>query len=98
MQFTIGNTEGQYFTEWRFDELRSLASLINERLGVQDFTLFYDQNEDFHHLTFEYNNHKVDVRFYKVFAESVDGINGWVGCPSSGVYNFAYALCAKLKL
>jgi len=97
LNFKIGNTEGQYFTEWRFDELRHMAQLIHERIGITEFDLFYDPNEDFHHLTFEYNGNKADIRFYKVYSESVNGENGWIGCPRSGSWNFATALCNKLK-
>ncbi len=97
MHFNVGNTEGQYFTQWRFDELKDLAGLINEQIGVAEFNLFYDPIQDFHHLAFEYNGHKADIRLYRVFSESVDGKDGWVGCPTNYAYGFVDALCKKLK-
>lgn len=82
MNITVGNTDGQYFTEWRFDHLRGLASMLGE--SIVNPHLYYDPCEDFHILTFSINGHEILVRYYKVFTVLIDG-EKLCSCPQHGL-------------
>lgn len=71
-EIKVGNTEGQYFTQWRFNILTELAGEL-EKLGATDFEMWYDAYEDFHKLSFLMDGHKYVVRYYKVFAVQREG-------------------------
>jgi len=73
MNLTYGNCEGRYFTQWRIDRLESLAFEANNRFGVEDFHLWYDDEKDFHHLSFTLEGREVNIRYYKVCNIYVDG-------------------------
>lgn len=75
MNITYGNSQGKWFTQWRFDLLKEVAEGVNQRFGVIDFNIYYDEYHDFHHLTFELNSVKVDIRFYKRLGVSFDGVD-----------------------
>lgn len=97
MEITYGNREGQYFTEWRFDLLKEILNHVHfgpipghsQVLDIQNPHIFYDQNQDFHHLTFEAGGKSVNVRLYKVFSVTIDGKNGWIGCPTYQQWEFS---------
>lgn len=96
IDFTVGATEGQYFTPWRFDELKDLAKIIAPRLSVYNFGLHYESRGDFHHLTFEYAGRKIDVRLYKVFAYTIDGVDAKVTSLRSDAFDFVYYMVRRL--
>jgi hypothetical protein len=74
MQYTIGNTTGKYFTEWRFDILRQVAEAISVLVQVESFHLFYvPEPVDYHCLQFEAGGHNFLIRFYKVLSCIIDG-------------------------
>jgi len=93
-----GSLTGQYFTQWRIDLLQELLGYVVEGFGggagipVENTTIWYDANEDFHMLSFDSGGHHVEVRFYKVFSSKIDGKDGWVGCPRSNIIGFAQHL------
>ena len=96
-----GNREGQYFTEWRFDELRYLLNILTGQtplgqLQIPEAKIYYDSQQDFHHLEFSCNGHNVNVRLYKVFSANIDGTDAWVGCPRRAVHDFAISIRRKL--
>ena len=98
MKINIGNKEGQYFTQWRFDELTSLAREFNNRLCVElEFDLFYDPIHDFHHLVFKHNGHDVNIRFYKVYSALLNGKEFWSACPRHSVWEMSGNLVKKLR-
>ena len=68
MNINIKQTDHQYFMQSWFDKLAELASQLNEILKIDDFELFYDEQTDFHCLTFKYENQAFLVRCYKVMA------------------------------
>ena len=94
IECTVGNTTGQWFTEWRFDELRRFLEILtgDMRCSVERPHLYYDANEDFHILTFSLNGHDVLVRYYKVLSAIIDGKMHWQGCPVSGSFNLAKSI------
>ena len=73
MNITYGNREGRFFTQWRVDDLVQLAEWINDRLGIVNFYIWYDAEEDFHRMAFWHNNINCTVSFYKVYRLDVDG-------------------------
>lgn len=93
----LGNIEGQYFTQWRFEELLYLfRQLLEKRLEMSNVQLYYDAHSDFHCLEFLSHGHQVVVRFYKVFGTTIKGVDQWCGGPRYEVHNFALALKKKL--
>lgn len=75
MNFTYGNKEGRYFTQWRFDDLENLAGEIAYIFRVDDFHLWYDATKDFHLMSFDCFGHKMTIRYYKVCNVIVGGEN-----------------------
>lgn len=68
----IGNQEGRYFTQWRFDELRGIAAYLSQH-GITNFEMWYDAFEDFHKLSFVKDGIKYIIRYYKVFVLYKEG-------------------------
>lgn len=64
----IGNTEGQYFTQWRFDLLKEVAEHVNAHVPISNVKLWYDRNQDFHMLEFDADGHHFTARLYKIVA------------------------------
>jgi hypothetical protein len=73
MNILYGNQEGRYFTQWRFDELVQIAGWVNDRLGIVNFYIWYDAEDDFHRMSFWVNNINCQVSFYKIFRLDVNG-------------------------
>ena len=97
IEFSLGNTDGQYFTQSRFDLLKELAIHLDEiGVTIDEPHLFYDPQADFHHLTFSSNGHSVDVRLYKVFSSFVDQQELWIGCQRSSMFPFAMSIKRKV--
>jgi len=97
MDFIIGNTKGQYFTQSRFESLKELAQELQQmNVPMEDVTLHYGPNQDYHHLTFRSGFNVVDVRYYKVLAYKINDVEHWSGCPINGSFNFARNI--KLEL
>lgn len=67
MKIIYGNTDGVYFSQWRFDELTQLASEIAEIIEVDNWYIHYDTNRDFHMLEFDFDNRHYVIEYYKVF-------------------------------
>ncbi len=68
LMITVGHASGEYFTPWRFDELRKLVKLLSEQTNAMSFVLYYDEREDFHCLDFTDDGHEYTVRFYRIKA------------------------------
>lgn len=73
--FSYGCCDGRYFTDWRFDNLKSVAFEVEGHFGVKDFHLWYDEKNDFHHMSFRLNDRDVNLRYYKVCNILVDGVS-----------------------
>lgn len=95
MIISYGNLEGPHFTQWRINELMDLAQIINRRMGIQCFEIYYDPQGDFHHLVFEAFGVKVDVNYYKNFPIYWDGERdeNW---PVQGIYDVVNKVRRKL--
>jgi hypothetical protein len=77
---TYGNNQGPYFTQWRFDELTSLAREIDEAApGGTGWRIWYDAREDFHRLEFDLDGHHYNIQLYKIFTIDRDGQGGYDG-------------------
>jgi hypothetical protein len=79
----FGKLEGQYFSQAKLDQvLIPLAEQIfrsfrvAEMPEIKEIQIFYDQAEDYHHAAFEIDGHKIDIRYYKVLACTIDGERG----------------------
>jgi hypothetical protein len=95
--FTYGPLEGQYFTQWRIEELKDIAASIHERMPeATDFKLWYDPNQDFHHLSFTVNGKLFDIRYYKILGLEVDGRDDRWLCQMS--YFHSHGLPSLKKL
>lgn len=89
-----GNREGRYFTQWRFDDLKMMADSIQERRPrITEFEIWYDEPRDYHCLGFLIGGKSIVVRYYKVFAAMIAGVEGWTGCPRSSQFEFIAYLC-----
>lgn len=92
---TYGNIEGQYFTQWRIDTLNELIYHVVYLFGetptvqVSDVQIWYDAEQDFHRLSYTAAGNKIEVRLYKVFSSTINGVDGWVGCPQYNQSGFA---------
>lgn len=104
MNITYGNREGQYFTQWRFDLLEELLGMVHmgpipgqsEVIEVEEPNIWYDAYHDFHHLSFRACGRFVEVWLYKVFSSRIDGVEAWVGCPRSQVWDYSTFLRQRL--
>lgn len=68
LQFSVGNTEGKYFSQEKFDLLKSVAhKIFTLNPSATNFHLFYDQDCDWHYLQFDIADKTLLVRYYKVF-------------------------------
>lgn len=45
-----------------------IFSLMEQIQGINDFKLYYDRNEDFHHIEFTLEGERYDVQWYKVYS------------------------------
>jgi hypothetical protein len=54
---------------------------LGEAFPGTKFLISYDDKKDFYHIEFEAGGKKFDLRFYKVWAVAINGVDGWVGCP-----------------
>lgn len=100
MDIKIGNQSGRYFNPAITEEvMKPLAELVANTLPLAtDYTIFYDEPNDFHHLTFTCDGIKVDVRYYKVIGYSINGTTGkWSGAPLFKKYQWADFLAKELK-
>ena len=98
MTYTIGNTSGPYFREGLFNILRDLGrDLVDEHVVMENPHLHYDNQQDFHCLTFTSAGHKVFVRLYKAFAAYVDDKELWIACPVYNSWRLARSIKNKLK-
>ena len=90
-----GNMEGQYFTQWRIDLLKDLLQRIVYAYGstplitIERPRVWYDAEQDFHRLEYSVQGKHIAVRFYKVFAAEINGVQGWTGCVQSSIGEFA---------
>jgi hypothetical protein len=104
LNITYERSEHPNFTEWRFDLLRELAEIIHfgptpgrtQQLDLEKVRIWYEPNEDFHMLEFKHKDDNVLVRFYKVFAYSVNRVDEGVRCREEGVHGFALGIRKKL--
>ena len=68
-----GNLEGQYFTQWRIDDLVLLANDIFSQIPDANlFQIWYDDKEDFHCMSFSVDDKMVSIRYYKLYRIDVD--------------------------
>ena len=101
-QITYGSTDGQYFTQWRFDLLAEFLDDVEkgpanrQQLPIEDAKIWYDKMEDFHRLEFKCRGRVVSVRLYKAFACEIDGHEFWTGCPQSSSQKLALAIRKEL--
>ena len=102
-QVKFGNMEGQYFTQWRIVDLIELLDRIVFLYGeeplikVEDVLIHYDAVNDYHMLEFTSNGKAFEIRFYKVFSCSVDGVDLWTGCPRHLTGDFARSIRDRAK-
>jgi hypothetical protein len=95
--FTYGPLEGQYFTQWRIDELQSLASEVEQRLpAATNFRLWYDPRQDYHHLSFNFNGKLFDIRYYKILGLEIDGVDTQWLCQIHNFYSHGLPSIKKL--
>lgn len=73
MNINYGKLEGRFFEQWRVDKLIWLAEWVNDRLGIVNFYIWYDAQEDFTRMAFWHNNVNCTVSFYKIYRLDVDG-------------------------
>jgi hypothetical protein len=98
VSFTTGITDGHYFTQWRLDDLRRLGESIERYVGCElEMELSYDRINDFHHLKFRHNGHDVDVQYYRVFGDTIDGTRHWVGCDVRHTDGYARHIAKMVK-
>ena len=87
MKIKYGNKEGKYFTQWRFDHLKSLLEDITSvhKLNAVNPSIWYDSDNDYHMLEFELFGKPISIRYYKVF-----GLNGrtWPHHYQSGLVGY----------
>lgn len=85
----MGTLEGRsrlYNSTYHLDELKALAkNLVNGRYGrpgikAENFYLYYDKGTDFHRLEFDLNGAHYNIRFYKVYAVTKNGIDDFDYC------------------
>ncbi len=86
-QITYGSTDGQYFTQWRFDLLAEFLDDVEkgpanrQQLPIEDAKIWYDKMEDFHRLEFKCRGRVVSVKFYEAFSCEIDGREFRTGSP-----------------
>jgi hypothetical protein len=99
MEIEIGNQSGPYFNQRATDEvMKPLAELIKDSIpAAEQFKLWYDNVEDFHHLSFRANGKLVDIKVYKGMSYTVDGKDGWVGCPTYQRYSFVESIAKAVR-
>ncbi len=71
-EIKIGNTTGQYFTQWRLDACLELAHEL-QQIGATDLHVWYDPHCDFHHCDGVLNGKMFSVSYYKVFHAYCNG-------------------------
>lgn len=73
----LGNQQGRHFEPRKFKLAIDIAGeVLTELGGVEMVEVDYDAAQDFTHLRFTRNGHRVDVQFYKVLAVSFDAEAG----------------------
>lgn len=105
MNIEYGNREGQYFRQGLFYTLTALlgqialgpSPTISTPIDCQNPRIWYDNRHDFHHLSFIANGHCVNVKLYKVFSCYFDGEEGWIGCPTYGIHEYARYIRDELR-
>lgn len=92
-KITYGSLTGHYFLQGAIDNfVLPLAEEIQRRFPEVDIQIYYDASADFYHCEFVANGKRFDVRYYKVFSVSIDGKDGWVGCPRGQMHSFVDAI------
>lgn len=97
MNITYGNLAGRWFSQEVIDKiLLPLAEEIVNQIGITTFKIWYDAEKDFHCLSFELNERKALVRWYKYPSSYVDGQEVWLICAAGNV-SFVRSLATALK-
>jgi len=65
--------EPNWKPEWYSDPYRNISmplalQIAKECRSSNNFKVFYDPNEDFHHITFDYDGDAYDIQWYKVYS------------------------------
>ena len=84
MIITYGSREGKWFTQWRFDELISLATTLGKRLGVDEFHVWYAVESDFHRMSWKIGPCECLVSLYKIYRFDIG--DDTVRVQRSGLY------------
>ncbi len=79
----IQKMSGSYFAEGVVTNyLKPFAEAVEKKVVLEsEIELSYDSREDFYHIEFRAGGRNFDIKYYKVFSLSVDGVRGW-DCPS----------------
>lgn len=78
--------------------MNPLAKKLEERMPDVSFVISYDPYWDFYHLIYSVGNRLFDIRWYKVLSVSIDGKDGWIGCPREREFAFIDYLVKESKL
>lgn len=100
MPIVYGNLAGQHYHQDGTKQMERLVTLIClevARVKVDEFKIWYDERQDFHHMKFERNGHVADIRYYRVLSVDIDGKSGWCGCPTYNEREFVRNLLEKTE-
>ena len=72
LHFECGNDRWNpaYYCEtaWEKKSWPLVFGLAYEMRKADNFKLYYDANQDFHHIEFDLDNERYDVRWYKIYS------------------------------
>lgn len=89
-QINKGNLQGKWFNHGSINDvmLPLATDVFNKFPILETVDLWYDDVQDFYHLSFTINDKLFDIRYYKAFSVTIDGHDGWYGCPRYEVVAF----------
>lgn len=68
-QIAAPNWKPEYYSDpYGNISIQLMAQIAEHCDGSDNFKLYYDPREDFHHVEFDYNGDSYDIRWYKVYS------------------------------